>query len=57
MNHYEIALIGYFVFSAIVSGMPEPDEKSGTGYLWAYRTLHVLSGDFSQWIASRNQVK
>ncbi len=36
-------LLGYVVFCAIVSGMPEPDEKSGPGYIWAYRSGHLLA--------------
>jgi len=47
------ALLCYFVFSAIVSGMPEPDANSGVGYRWAYHSLHVLAGDLSQVIGSR----
>ena len=49
------ALLCYFVFSAIVSGMPEPDAQSGVGYRWAYSSLHVLAGDLSQLIGSRIQ--
>lgn len=47
------ALIGYFIFSAFVSGMPEPSASSGTGYRWAFHSLHLLAGDLSQMIGSR----
>lgn len=46
-------LIGYFLFSAIVSGMPEPVPSSGVFYRWAYQSLHVLSGDLSTVLGSR----
>ena len=47
------ALGAYFVFSAVVSGMPAPAADSGTGYKWAYHSLHVLAGDLSAYIGSR----
>jgi hypothetical protein len=47
------ALIGYFVFSAFVSGMPEPDPQASLAYRWAYNSLSILSGDRSKWIGSR----
>ena len=37
----------YFLFSAIVGGMPEPDEKSGPAYRWAYHSLHILAGNLA----------
>lgn len=38
----------YYVFSAFVSGMPAPDEKSGNGYKWLYASLHTLAGNLVQ---------
>lgn len=35
--------VGWYVFSAITSGMPEPTQESSPGYIWAYRTLHLLA--------------
>ena len=35
----------YYLFSSVVSGMPAPDEKSGTGYRWAYTSLHIMAGN------------
>lgn len=52
-THGADAVLLYFVFSAVVSGMPEPDATAGLGYRWAYHSLHVLTGDLSQWIGSR----
>lgn len=48
------ALAAYWIFSAVVSGMPEPVPASGVGYRWAYGTLHALAGDVSAYI--RKQV-
>lgn len=47
MKYVELLAI-YYVFNAIVSGMPEPTEKSKWGYVWAYRSLHVLSGNLDK---------
>ncbi len=52
-THGADALLAYFVFSAFVSGMPDPTAGSGVGYRWAYASLHVLAGDLSQFIGSR----
>lgn len=43
-------LAAWYVFSAVVSGMPDPGPASSTGYQWAYRSLHVLAGDFSNFL-------
>jgi hypothetical protein len=37
----------YWVFSAAVSGMPEPDPKGGPGYIWVYRFLHSIAGNIT----------
>lgn len=37
-------LVAYFVFSAVVDGMPEPVKNSSLTYQWAYATLHYLAG-------------
>jgi len=52
-NHGFAVLIGYFFFSAAVSGMPEPTATSGLAYRWAYNSLHALAGDLSRQIGSR----
>lgn len=46
-------VVAYFAFSAVVSGMPEPDDKAPLAYKWAYHTLHILSGDLSHVLGSR----
>lgn len=45
MHNPLVVLGAYYVFSSIVSGMPAPDDKSGSGYKWAYATLHTLAGN------------
>lgn len=37
--------IGWYVFSAITSGMPEPTKESSPWYIWAYRSFHILSAN------------
>lgn len=52
-THGADAVLIYYVFSAIVSGMPEPTGSSGPGWRWLYTSLHILAGDLSQMIGSR----
>ena len=40
-----VALI--WIFSAFVSGMPEPHDKSSDGYLWLFRALHSIAGNIT----------
>ncbi len=47
------SLIAYWGFSAIVGGMPEPDENSSRGYQWAYNSLHILAGNLTKAISAR----
>lgn len=35
--------VGWYVFSALVSGMPEPIPESSPWYIWAYRSFHILA--------------
>ncbi len=39
------ALLGYFIFSAIVTGMPPVDASSSKAYRWAYGSLNVLAAN------------
>lgn len=41
-------LVAYYVFSSIVGGMPSPDEKSSSGYKWAFNTLHIMAGNLAR---------
>lgn len=52
-QHPIAALATFYVFSAAVSSMPEPDAHSGRFYVWLYHFTHILSGDLSQYIGSR----
>lgn len=38
-------LIVAYVFSSIVSGMPQPAADAGRGYRWLYATMHLLAGN------------
>lgn len=48
-----LAIAGYWIFSAIVGGMPAPDSTSGKGYLWAYNALHILAGNLTSAVSAR----
>lgn len=37
-----------WAFSAFVSGMPAPDDKSGKGYRWLYGSLHVFAANLDK---------
>lgn len=43
----------YYLFSAIVSGMPSPPPNCGMGYLWAFNSLHTLAGNLGR-VVMRN---
>lgn len=45
----------WWVFSAVTSGMPEPDQDSSFGYIWLYRTSHILSSQGTAYFAHRGQ--
>lgn len=47
------ALGAYYIFSAIVSGMPSPQPNSGMGYVWAFNSLHTLAGNLGR-VVMRN---
>ena len=54
LQHPAVIAIGAFwVFSAFVGGMPDQDESSSLTYKWLYRSLHILSGDLKNAVASR----
>jgi len=46
-------MAAYYFFSAFVSGMPDPDSTSGKGYMWMFKSLHILSGDLASGLASK----
>jgi hypothetical protein len=48
-----VAISAYFVFSAIVSGMPMYTEKSSIAYTWFFHTSHILAGNLQTVIAAR----
>jgi hypothetical protein len=53
MTHFVIqhqfwaAVILYWIFSAAVSAMPEPDPKGNGGYAWLYRFVHTIAGNIT----------
>jgi hypothetical protein len=42
---YTAGAVALWIFSAIVSGMPEPEATDGKGYRWLYSTLHSIAGN------------
>jgi hypothetical protein len=44
---------GYWAFSAVVGGMPPPDEKSSKGYVWMHNSLHILAGNITRAVQTR----
>lgn len=41
-------ILGYWIFSAIVGGMPTPKVNSSEMYIWAFRSLHIFSGNLNR---------
>lgn len=47
------AIVAFWCFSAFVGGMPDQSEIPSVYYGWLYRSLHILSGDLKNAVASR----
>lgn len=47
------ALGAYWVFSALVGGMPAPTATSSAGYQWLHNSLHILAGNITAAIATK----
>ena len=47
------AILAYWLFSALVGGMPDPDAKSSAGYVWLHNSLHILAGNISNAMSAR----
>jgi len=48
MQHPFWAAVGvYWMFSAAVSALHEPDPNSSPAYLWLYRFLHTTAGNIA----------
>ena len=54
VQHQFWAAVGiYWIFSAAVSSLPEPEANSSPGYLWLYRFLHTTAGNITTVFGSR----
>lgn len=47
------AIAIYWLFSAIVGGMPAPTATSSAGYVWLHNSLHILAGNLSAAVAAK----
>ena len=36
-------MVAGWLFSCLVSGMPEPEKDNSPFYIWAYRSLHLIA--------------
>jgi hypothetical protein len=48
-----ITIALYWVFSAFVSGMPQPGPTASTAYVWAYTSLHALAANIDKLAAQK----
>ena len=46
-HQFGAAVAIYWIFSAAVSAMPEPDTQSHPVYLWLYRFAHTIAGNIT----------
>ena len=54
LTHPAIAgIAAYWIFSALVGGMPPVTDKSSTGYAWFYNSMHILAGNVTAAIQSK----
>lgn len=54
--HAHPAIFGialYWIFSAIVGGMPPTTTASSPGYQWLYNGLHILAGNLTAAVAQK----
>jgi len=49
-------IIAYYIFNAVVSGMPEPMPNGNAFYLWLYRSSHTLSGNIDRVMQTTGKV-
>lgn len=43
----------YWLFSAIVGGMPAPEINSSPGYIWLHNSLHILAGNITSAVQAK----
>lgn len=46
-------IAAYWIFSAVVGGMPAPTESDSKTYTWLHDSLHILAGNLTAAIAQR----
>ncbi|SRR6266567_2834243 len=51
---FDISIL-LWVSSAVIGGMPEPEETSSFYYIWLYRTLHLLSATGTAYFIHKNR--
>ena len=40
-----VCILGYWIFSAVIGGMPPPSPADTRAYHWTFKSLHILAGD------------
>jgi len=54
MQHqFGTAAVIYWIVSAAISALPEPDGKSNAGYVWLYRFSHTVAGNLTTAFGNR----
>ena len=43
-----VVLVAYYIFGALVGGMPAPTATSSTTYKWAFGSLNILASNISR---------
>ncbi|MEN6532229.1 MAG: hypothetical protein ABFD60_13115 [Bryobacteraceae bacterium] len=51
------AILAYLVFMCGVQTMPRPTKRSGAGYVWAYRFLHLLCMNLALFLDPMKKLK
>lgn len=52
-----VVFIVWNLFSAVTSGMPEPDEDSSFSYIWLFRSCHILSAQGTAYFIHKKRWK
>lgn len=48
-------MVGAWLFSSIVSGMPEPEKTDSKFYIWIYRSFHLIAASGTSYFQHRSK--
>ena len=52
-THGVEALLIYYVFAAVIGGMPTPASDAGVAYQWVFRSFSLLGANVARLVATQ----